>query len=127
MAVIGGARHVWGAVIGAALLTVLKEWLQDLLPKLVGASGNFEMIVFGVLMMLLLQRAREGLDAALRALAPADALARSRPQPALALPQRARPRRARRSSRRAPRASTSAGSSRSTTCHSRCDAARSSA
>jgi branched-chain amino acid transport system permease protein len=61
MAVVGGAGHVWGAVVGAAVITVLKQWLQDLLPGLLGASGNFEMIVFGIMMVIVLQRAREGL------------------------------------------------------------------
>jgi ABC-type branched-subunit amino acid transport system ATPase component/ABC-type branched-subunit amino acid transport system permease subunit len=61
MAVVGGAAHVWGALIGAALITVLKQWLQDFLPALLGASGNFEMIVFGVMMVFVLQRARDGL------------------------------------------------------------------
>ena len=61
MAVVGGAASVWGAVVGAGILTVLKQWLQDLLPKLLGQSGNFEMIVFGILLVLLLQRAREGI------------------------------------------------------------------
>ena len=61
MAVVGGAASVWGAVIGAGILTILKQWLQDLLPKLLGQSGNFEMIVFGVLLVLLLQRARDGI------------------------------------------------------------------
>ena len=61
MAVVGGAASVWGAVIGAGILTILKQWLQDFLPKLLGQSGNFEMIVFGVLLVLLLQRARDGI------------------------------------------------------------------
>lgn len=61
MAVVGGAAHVWGALVGAAVITVLKQWLQDLLPGLLGASGNFEMIVFGVMMIFVLQRARDGL------------------------------------------------------------------
>jgi branched-chain amino acid transport system permease protein len=61
MSVVGGAASVGGAVVGAGRLTVLKQWLQDLLPKLLGQSGNFEMIVFGVLLVLLLQRAREGI------------------------------------------------------------------
>ena len=61
MAVVGGAASVWGAVVGAGLLTILKQWLQDLLPRLLGQNGNFEMIVFGVLLVLLLQRAREGI------------------------------------------------------------------
>ncbi|MDP2824702.1 MAG: branched-chain amino acid ABC transporter ATP-binding protein/permease [Sulfuritalea sp.] len=61
MAVVGGAAHVWGALIGAGVITVLKQWLQDWLPRLLGASGNFEMIVFGIMMIFVLQRARDGL------------------------------------------------------------------
>jgi ABC-type branched-subunit amino acid transport system ATPase component len=60
MAVVGGVSHVWGAVLGAAILTVLQDYLQTLLPKLLGESGNFEIIVFGVLMIVLLQYARQG-------------------------------------------------------------------
>jgi len=61
MAVIGGASHVWGALIGATIMTVAKEWLKDLLPLLFQHTGNYEIIVFGVLMLVLLQHAREGL------------------------------------------------------------------
>ncbi len=61
MAVLGGAAHVWGALIGAGVITILKEWLQDLLPKIFGSSGNYEVIVFGMMMVLMLQRARHGL------------------------------------------------------------------
>jgi branched-chain amino acid transport system permease protein len=60
MAVIGGAGHVWGAVVGAGVLTVLKQWLQDFLPRLIGHDGNFETIVLGILVVLLLHRARDG-------------------------------------------------------------------
>ncbi|WP_404822524.1 branched-chain amino acid ABC transporter ATP-binding protein/permease [Noviherbaspirillum aerium] len=61
MAVVGGAGHVWGAILGATLLTILKDQLQFILPKLLGANGNFEIIVFGVMLVLLLQWARDGL------------------------------------------------------------------
>jgi ABC-type branched-subunit amino acid transport system ATPase component/ABC-type branched-subunit amino acid transport system permease subunit len=61
MAVVGGAGYVWGAVVGAGLITILKQWLQDILPRIFGQSGNFEIIVFGILMVLVLQRARDGL------------------------------------------------------------------
>ena len=61
MAVVGGAGHLWGAVLGAALITLLKEQLQDILPKLLGTSGNFEIVVFGLLMLLVLQRFADGL------------------------------------------------------------------
>jgi branched-chain amino acid transport system permease protein len=61
MAVVGGAGHLWGAVLGAALITLLKEQLQDILPRLLGSSGNFEVIVFGLLMLVVLQRFADGL------------------------------------------------------------------
>jgi len=61
MAVVGGAGSVWGAVLGATVITLLKQVLQDVLPWLFGRSGNFELIVFGILMVLLLQFARDGL------------------------------------------------------------------
>ncbi|WP_058615838.1 ABC transporter permease subunit [Tepidimonas taiwanensis] len=61
MAVVGGSGHLWGALLGATLIALLKEQLQDWLPKLFGMSGNFEIIVFGLLMMLVLQRYAEGL------------------------------------------------------------------
>jgi branched-chain amino acid transport system permease protein len=65
MAVIGGAGYVWGALLGAAVITISKTWLQDLLPQIVGQAGNFEVIVFGVLMVVILQRAPDGLWPAL--------------------------------------------------------------
>ncbi|MEO8121506.1 MAG: branched-chain amino acid ABC transporter ATP-binding protein/permease [Rhodoferax sp.] len=61
MAVVGGAGHLWGAVLGAALITLMKQYLQDILPSLLGTSGNFEVIVFGLLMLLVLQRFSDGL------------------------------------------------------------------
>lgn len=91
MAVIGGAGHVWGAVVGAGLITVLKQWLQDWLPRLLGASGNFEMIVFGGLMVLVLHRAREGLWPILRKLVPVRVAPKKIDANAEALPRRTLP------------------------------------
>jgi branched-chain amino acid transport system permease protein len=87
MAVVGGAATVPGAVLGAGLVTVVNDQLQDLLPKLLGASGNFETIVFGALLILVLQVAPDGLWPLLR---------RQRPHPrrivpALPLKQRRHP------------------------------------
>jgi len=73
MAVVGGAAHVWGALVGAGVLTVLKQWLQDLLPKIFGQSGNFEVIFFGLMLVIVLQRAREGIWPWLVRLLPAGA------------------------------------------------------
>ena len=91
MAVVGGASQVWGAVIGASLLTVLKEWLKDLLPKLFQQTGNYEIVVFGVLMMLLLHRTRDGLAPVFARLVSA-AVPPARPAEAPALHRREQPR-----------------------------------
>ncbi len=60
MAVAGGASSIWGAIVGAGILTILKQWLQDAMPRLLGRTGQFETIVFGLLMVLLFQHARQG-------------------------------------------------------------------
>jgi len=60
MTVVGGAGQVWGALLGSALLTILKDKLQTILPALLGTEGNFEIIVFGVFLVLLLQYTRDG-------------------------------------------------------------------
>ncbi|KVD81826.1 hypothetical protein WS62_24960 [Burkholderia sp. ABCPW 14] len=90
MAVVGGVAHVWGAVLGAVIVTVLQDYLQTLLPKLLGAEGNFEIIVFGVLMVLLLQYARHGVWPFVARLFPREPAARA-PERAEPLSQRARP------------------------------------
>ncbi len=61
MAVVGGAAHIPGAIIGAALVTVVNDQLQDLLPRLLGQSGNFETIVFGIVLVATLQAAPRGI------------------------------------------------------------------
>ncbi len=61
MAVIGGVGHVWGALMGAAVVKILEDQLQVWLPKLLGGSGNYEIIVFGLLLVLVLQYARDGI------------------------------------------------------------------
>ncbi|SNT12796.1 amino acid/amide ABC transporter membrane protein 2, HAAT family /amino acid/amide ABC transporter ATP-binding protein 1, HAAT family [Noviherbaspirillum humi] len=90
MAVVGGAGYLWGAILGAALLTVLKDQLQAVLPLLFGGNGNYEVIVFGIMLVVLLQRAREGLWPYLQRRLPRrkDTVM---PENAPALPQRARP------------------------------------
>jgi branched-chain amino acid transport system permease protein len=65
MAVLGGAGELWGAILGASVVTLLKQWLQDVLPGLLGASGNFEVVVFGIVIVLMLQFMPKGVFAAL--------------------------------------------------------------
>jgi branched-chain amino acid transport system permease protein len=46
MVVIGGMASIWGSILGAALLTLLPEWLH--------AFSEFEMIVYGLILMLVM-------------------------------------------------------------------------
>lgn len=91
MAVVGGAGHVWGALLGAGLITVLKEWLVEHLPALVGQSGNYETIVLSVLTIVLLHRAPDGLWPRLVALVPAGKRGPAHNEHAKALPLDRRP------------------------------------
>ena len=90
MAVVGGVSHVWGAILGAGLITVLKQWLQDWLPRLLGQSGNFETIVFGLLMIFVLHRARDGVWPMLQRFFP-QRVVRARTEGVDALARRPRP------------------------------------
>ena len=77
MVIIGGAGSLWGAPIGAALVVVLRDQFNDWIPRITGRTGDFEALVFSVVVIVLLQRAPEGLLPWL------GRLARSRPTPAL--------------------------------------------
>jgi branched-chain amino acid transport system permease protein len=61
MAVVGGAGHIWGAVTGSAITKLLEDQLQVLLPKLIGTSGSYETIVFGIVLVLVLKYLPDGL------------------------------------------------------------------
>jgi ABC-type branched-subunit amino acid transport system ATPase component/ABC-type branched-subunit amino acid transport system permease subunit len=61
MAVIGGAGRIYGAILGAVGVTVLRDQLQNLLPWIVGSAGNYETIVFGAILVIILQTAPSGL------------------------------------------------------------------
>ncbi len=61
MTVLGGVGHVWGAFLGAGVVKIVEDQLQVLLPKLIGTSGNFETIVFGVVLVVVLKYAPDGL------------------------------------------------------------------
>src|SRR5207248_2608843 len=60
VAVVGGAGYVWGGVLGAAIVVILKEVLQSYLPYLLHGEGQLETIVFGILLVGLLQLAPAG-------------------------------------------------------------------
>ena len=88
-AVVGGIARLPGAVLGALVLTVVNDRLQDLLPLLLGSQGNYETIVFGILLVGVLQTAPAGLWPMV-----ADRFARkpvAHPADGEALPQRTLP------------------------------------
>jgi branched-chain amino acid transport system permease protein len=90
MAVIGGVGHVWGAILGATAFTLAKEFLRGKLPELLQLEVSIDMIVFGVLMVLLLHYARDGLWPLLRRFFPDNPPAHA-PAEAPPLPRREKP------------------------------------
>lgn len=61
MAAIGGVGSVWGAPFGAAVVTLLTEFLRSLVPKLANhASGEYEIIVFGLLLIVIIRWMPQG-------------------------------------------------------------------
>lgn len=70
MATIGGAGHVWGGLLGAGVVVILKDALQRILPAALGSDVQAESIVFGIVLVATLQIAREGLWPYLAALFP---------------------------------------------------------
>jgi branched-chain amino acid transport system permease protein len=73
MAVLGGSGAVLGGVVGAGVVAVLNDQLQNWLPKLMEGGGNLDTIVFGIVLVAALQFARAGIWPALRRLGPAPA------------------------------------------------------
>ena len=61
MIVIGGTKYVLSAVAGPALLLAIKAGLQVIVPGDFGGSGTLQLIAFGLIMLLVLKRAPEGL------------------------------------------------------------------
>lgn len=61
MTVVGGVGYVWGAIVGALLTKLLEDQLQVLLPQLIGTSGSYEIIVFGIVLVLMLKYLPDGL------------------------------------------------------------------
>jgi len=89
IAVVGGAGYVWGGVLGAAIVVVLKEVLQSYLPLLLHGEGQLEIIVFGILLVALLQLAPSGVWPLVASLLPVKPDSKQPdPDPSLQLPAR---------------------------------------
>ena len=99
MAVAGGLGQLLGALVGSALVLLLKNGLQDVLPLLTQRAGQLEAVAFAAVFILLLHFARGGLMGFVRRWtrgrwAPQAASAPMKPVPPLAqrtLPARGTP------------------------------------
>lgn len=79
MIVIGGLSSVGGAIAGAAIVTLLHHWLGDLLPRLLGQSGQFETIVFCTITVLFLRYLPGGVWPMMARLIPRNGTGKSPP------------------------------------------------
>jgi branched-chain amino acid transport system permease protein len=61
MAVVGGSGHLFGGLLGAATITLLRDRLQTITPWIFGDRVHIEPIVFGAILVLTLQLAPSGL------------------------------------------------------------------
>jgi branched-chain amino acid transport system permease protein len=60
MAVAGGLGSLSGALVGSAVVLVLKNGVQDVLPLLSNSGARLESVAFALLFIVLLHRARGG-------------------------------------------------------------------
>lgn len=88
MALVGGTGQIAGAVVGSAIVVLLKNILQDVLPSITRYNAQMEIVLFGVLFVVLLQKARGGVWPLIRRLLPRTPQAM--PGEAPPLPGRAR-------------------------------------
>ena len=62
MVVLGGLSSIWGALVGSVVITLMTEILRGIIPKFTGgASGEYEIVVFGIVLMAVLILAPQGL------------------------------------------------------------------
>ncbi|MCL5289716.1 MAG: branched-chain amino acid ABC transporter permease [Eubacteriales bacterium] len=72
MAVIGGLGTIWGPVLGVGLVVALSEVLKWLIPKLLpSAGGEYQIVFFGIILILVMIFKPEGLSHGWRRKAPA--------------------------------------------------------
>ncbi len=63
MSIIGGVGNLIGAIAGSLIVVVSKSWLQGALPGLIGTSGNYEIVAFGLVVLLILHFSPKGVMA----------------------------------------------------------------
>lgn len=87
MAMVGGASPI-GGVVGAAIVTLLKNSVQDNLRYLVGGASQLEVVAFASLFIVFLQYARQGVVPFLARFLPATEPTRPREAPPLPVRQK---------------------------------------
>ncbi|AMN41243.1 branched-chain amino acid ABC transporter ATP-binding protein/permease [Rhodoplanes sp. Z2-YC6860] len=88
MALVGGTGQIAGAVVGSTIIVLLKNILQDVLPSITRYNAQMEAVLFGILFVVLLQKARGGVWPLIRRLLPRNP--QTKPAEAPSLPVRAR-------------------------------------
>lgn len=74
IATVGGLRSVWGGLVGALFVTLVSEGMREVVPRFVsGATGPYEIVAYGALLVIVLVVFRKGIADAL-----ADLLGRRR-------------------------------------------------
>src|SRR5690606_31727542 len=62
MVVIGGSSSIWGGMIGAIVYVLLNEGLKDIVPAILpSVGGEFQIIFFGILLVVILIYMPQGL------------------------------------------------------------------
>jgi branched-chain amino acid transport system permease protein len=62
MAVVGGLASVWGALFGAAIIMLIQQYVVALMQLVIpNASGEYEIIAFGLILVLIMIFMPEGL------------------------------------------------------------------
>jgi branched-chain amino acid transport system permease protein len=71
MAIIGGRSSPWGAFLGAGLIVGLRQLLRESIPVLVGGlSGSYELMAYGIILVVALLFLPQGLISIVRKAAP---------------------------------------------------------
>jgi len=71
MAIIGGRSSPWGAFLGAGLIVGIRQLLREFMPALVGGlTGSYELIAYGIILVLALLFLPQGLVPLVQKVAP---------------------------------------------------------
>ncbi|MCP4361951.1 MAG: branched-chain amino acid ABC transporter permease [Chloroflexi bacterium] len=81
MAVVGGLASIWGAMFGAAAILAIEQYLGTIIKSVIpNASGEYETIAFGLILMLIMIFMPQGLFAGLVTAVRQRLAARRKPQ-----------------------------------------------